>query len=94
MAYYADGVIPPDNVWALVKALMNPQATYQDGFSSPAELLLAFQAELSSRELLISCSLPCFCPISFHYHVFGPWPVPISEVHLRLDRVTTVFTSS
>ena len=56
MAYNADGVILPDKVWALVKALMNPRATNQDVFSSPAELLLAFEAELSSLELVISCS--------------------------------------
>ena len=60
MAYNADGVIPPDKVWALVKALMNPRATLEDGFSSRTELLLALQAELSCLELVISCSLPCF----------------------------------
>jgi hypothetical protein len=71
MAYNTYGVIPPDKVWALLKALMNPRATKQDGFSSRTELLLALQAELSSLELVISCSLPCFCPITSFINTFS-----------------------
>lgn len=95
MAYNANGVISPDKVWALVKAL-NESSGYITGrifFTSCATVSFSSRTQVPgvSYFLLPTMLLP---HLQFHYHVFGPWPVPVSEVHLLLDPVTTVFTSS